>query len=93
MPLTLQLKPEVEARLLARAARQGISVEAMVGNVIEKFIVSPIEVEAEISPQEKALAFVAWARSHTLKAPPLPDEAISRESLYLREDEYNEWPG
>jgi len=87
MPLTLQLKPEVEARLLARAAKQGISVEVMVENVIEKFIVGSLDTGSAISPQEKAAAFVAWARSHTLKAPPLPDEAISRESLYLREDE------
>lgn len=40
-----------------------------------------------LSPQEKAKAFLEWADSHVSDAPPLSDEAISRESIYTREDE------
>jgi hypothetical protein len=34
------------------------------------------------SPEEWARAFREWAESHTDKLPSLPDEAISRESIY-----------
>jgi hypothetical protein len=41
-----------------------------------------------LSPQEKAQAFREWvSRLPVSAAPPLSDEAISRESIYTREDE------
>jgi hypothetical protein len=41
---------------------------------------------ATATPQERAQAFVEWARSHKPRnAPPLSDEAISRESIYSGE--------
>ena len=39
------------------------------------------------TPQERAQAWVEWCRSHAPRsAPPLSDEAISRESIYFGED-------
>ena len=35
MTITLQLKPEIEQRLLAQALAQGVSLEAYVASVIE----------------------------------------------------------
>lgn len=41
-----------------------------------------------LSPQEKAQTFREWvSRLPVSAAPPLSDEAISRESVYTREDE------
>ena len=44
-----------------------------------------VEPERELSPAEKARAFREWAESHHSDAPPLSDEAISRESIYSHE--------
>jgi hypothetical protein len=42
---------------------------------------------ATATPEERAKAFVEWARSHPVhEGPPLSDEAISRESIYFGED-------
>ena len=39
------------------------------------------------TPEERAAAFIAWGKSHAPRnAPPLSDEAISRESIYAGED-------
>lgn len=40
-----------------------------------------------LSPQEKARLWREWAASHSHDTPLLSDEAISRESIYTREDE------
>jgi hypothetical protein len=37
---------------------------------------------ATATPQERANAFLRWASRERPKAPPLSDEALSRESLY-----------
>lgn len=34
------------------------------------------------TPEQRARAFLEWARSFTSDHPPLPDSAISRESMY-----------
>lgn len=48
----------------------------------------PLPFYAIATPQERADAFVEWARSHAPRnAPPLSDEAISRESIYFDERE------
>jgi hypothetical protein len=39
------------------------------------------------TPEERAKAFLQWAESHSIIAPPLSENAISRESIYAdRED-------
>jgi hypothetical protein len=41
---------------------------------------------ATATPEERAQAFIEWGRSHApSNAPPLSDEAISRESIYFGE--------
>ena len=42
--------------------------------------------EQPIAPQEKAARFSQWAKNHAVTAP-LSDAAVSRESIYTREDE------
>ncbi|KYC35570.1 hypothetical protein WA1_07030 [Scytonema hofmannii PCC 7110] len=88
MAIVITLKPEIEAQLIAQAAVQGISVEEFLQMAIEGLLIpSQPSVAIARSPQERALAFVNWAKSHSIQAPPLSDEAISRESIYTREDE------
>jgi hypothetical protein len=79
MTVTLNLKPELEAGLLAQAQASGMSVEEYVLSVVEGvvFATAPIK----LSPEERAKAFEAWSANHRL-SPPLSDEAVSRESMY-----------
>nr|WP_238360552.1 hypothetical protein [Iningainema tapete] len=83
------MKPEIEAQLIAQAASAGISVEEFLQMAISGLLSAsqPSVVPTVLSPQERAQAFVKWAKSHSIQAPPLSDEAISRESIYTREDE------
>ena len=86
MTVTLELKPEVEERIIAEAKTQGLSVEDYIRRVLEG---------KSTTPNPNALPFEEWLQkwnewlsSHDyIKAPPLSDEAISRESIYReRED-------
>lgn len=87
MSVTLELKPEVEARAIKQAEAHGVSVEEFLEAVIEK----NLNGEEGNSFAETATAeewmreFQAWADSHDyITAPPADD---SRESIYReRED-------
>lgn len=79
MTVTLNLRPELEAGLLAQAQARGMSVEEYVLSVVEGAVlaVTPIK----LSSEERARAFEAWSANHGV-SPPLSDEAVSRESMY-----------
>lgn len=88
MNITLKLKPELEARLITQAAKQGISVEELVEKFIELLTATPEQsAQTVLSPHDRAEQFGLWAKRHAITAPPLSDEAISRDSIYTREDE------
>lgn len=89
MAILLELDPEIESRLIAQAAAQGTSVEVLLKTLVEGLLASSSQpTSLTLSPQERAQRFINWARSHSsIKAPPLSDDAISRESIYTREDE------
>lgn len=89
MAILLELEPEIESRLMAQAAAQGTSVEALLKTLVESLVrTSPQPTPLTLSPTERAERFINWAKSHSrIKAPLLTDEAISRESIYTREDE------
>jgi predicted transcriptional regulator len=90
MTLQIQLKPEIEARLIAQAAKQGLSVEAYLESLIEDSLISQEKTTFyQVSNQEEwetiltdLINLPAFA-----VAPPLSDVAISRECIYTREDE------
>jgi hypothetical protein len=88
MSITLELSPDVEARLTAQAEARGISVEELLKSTIDTFLaVSDSSSSVSLSPQDRAEKFVKWAKRHSIKTPPLSDEAISRDSIYHdRED-------
>jgi hypothetical protein len=81
MSLTIHLKPEVEADLAAQAHARGISVAEYVGSLLEKL--APGHVKN--TPEERVAALRQWVKEFPQTAPPLSDQAISRESLYPRD--------
>ena len=78
MTVTLKLKPEIEAGLLAQARASGMTLEEYLVLVVEG-VVSPTK--QALAPEERASAFEAWSASHRA-TPPLSDDAISREAMY-----------
>lgn len=78
MTVTLELKPEIEARIAEQAAAEGVTVEEYIQRVIESIIIAP----APATSKERLQMFEEWLDSHSyIKTPPLSDEAISRESI------------
>lgn len=78
MTVTLKLKPEIEAGLLAQAKASGMTLEEYLVLVVEG-VVSPTK--QALAPEERASAFEAWSANHRA-TPPLSDDAISREAMY-----------
>jgi hypothetical protein len=86
MTVTLELKPEVEERIAAEAKSCGLSVEDYIQAQLESK--STAEDPNSLPVDEWLRRWNEWLSSHDhIKAPPLSDEAISRESIYReRED-------
>ena len=89
MTITLQLKPEIEARLIAQAVLQGVSVEVYLESLIENSLVNQTEItfSETANYEEWEASLKELINSPSFVAPPLSDAAISRESIYTREDE------
>jgi hypothetical protein len=85
MTLTLELKPAIEAQIAEKAVAQGISVEQYISNVIENL--ANETQPPRLSPRERAELWREWIDSHAVGGPPLSDYAVSRESIYTRDDE------
>jgi hypothetical protein len=79
MTVTLDLSPEVEAEIIARAQARGMTVEKYLLAMVEGVAV-PAPRRA-LSAEERAAAFEAWSANHRA-TPPLSDHAVSREAMY-----------
>ena len=88
MTVTLDLKPEVEERIVAEAKARGVSVENYILDVLEKEATNgEANFALTSTPEEWKKAFLEWVRTERPRRPLLSDEAISRESIYReRED-------
>ena len=84
MSVTLNLKPEVEAGMLAQAQAAGMTVEEYLGSLVENAL--PLIKPATLSAEERAAEYEAWSAGHAY-TPPLSDYAISRASMYEGESE------
>lgn len=80
MTVTLNLKPELEAGVLAQAQAASLSVEAYLEKVVEERLGVSMA-KHRLSAHEWTRQFEEWANSFP-EAPPIPDEALSRENLY-----------
>ncbi|MGG6266848.1 hypothetical protein ACQ4M3_21405 [Leptolyngbya sp. AN03gr2] len=89
MAITLQLKPEIEARLISEAAQQGVSPEIYLASWIEKqFSAQTPNTENNLSDAEWEATLLEFVNSPSFQnSPPLSDQAISREAIYTSEDE------
>jgi hypothetical protein len=84
MPIIIEIKPEVQAELTRQAAARGVDVGAYAATLLEDAARNPSESKSLSRGQlDKTLEELAQF-SH--KIPLLPDEAISRESLYRDHD-------
>lgn len=88
MTLTIDLPPALEERLQEESAREGLPAEEYARKVLEERL---LPAGADAAPEEngdRLRAFREWVGGHAgHSAPPLPDEAISREGIYReRED-------
>lgn len=80
--MSLNVNPDIEARLVALAQASGVSLEDFLQHVVEeKSGQANIAPGASLSPAERA---AAWRESvkGLPETKPLSDEAISRESIY-----------
>jgi hypothetical protein len=76
--MSLELNPDIEARLIALAQSSGISVEDFLLHVVEEKALSQ---SRHLSPEQWTAQFEQWADSFPETAP-IPDEALSRDNLY-----------
>lgn len=84
--MTVTLKPDLEEELAARAKAEGLTTEEFVNRELEKWVAAQPRQE-ELTPKERARRWLEWTEKHAVGGPPLSDYAVSRESIYTREDE------
>ncbi len=79
MTITLQLKPEIEQRVLAQAQARGLSPENYLTTVIESQMLLVEPPPATLEEFEAALEAFA---DDSDDMPVLPAEALTREAIY-----------
>jgi hypothetical protein len=85
MTITVEIKPEVQAELEAKAAARGMDVPAYAATVLEEAAHATTGEHKRLTIEQLAKTLEEMAQfSH--KIPSLPDEAFSRESLYRDHD-------
>jgi hypothetical protein len=81
MTVTLNLPPQVEQAYLEVARARGLSLDALVRDVLLER--QPFPATADLAPEQWVDEFRAWVHSHSNDdLPLLSDEAISREFIY-----------
>ena len=87
MTIQIELKPETEAELKARAQQNGLPLIQYVQRILEQHVPGQ-DVDSVMSAQERAKAFQDWAESFpNRRTTPLPDDALSREAFYQADTE------
>ncbi len=85
--MTITLKPNLEEELSTRAQAEGLSIDEFVNRELER-LVACTPSSPKLTPEERLRLWHEFLNSHDyIKAPPLSDYAVSRESIYTREDE------
>ena len=87
MTITLDLPPDLEARFLAESTARGLPV----AEVIKDYLYRQPPIQAPGQPS--AADVLKWLNKAAdiipADVPPLSDHAMSRESIYSREDDWN----
>jgi hypothetical protein len=84
--MTITLRPDLEEELAARALAVGLSTEEFVNRELERLVTDPLP-ESELTPEERVRLWREFVTEYSVGGPPLSDYAVSRESIYTREDE------
>jgi hypothetical protein len=87
MTITLELPPDLEARFLAEANATGVPVSEVVR---AHLCALGARGGKQLTADEIDSAFEDAADLIPDSIPPLSDEAVSRESIYTREDDWNQ---
>ncbi len=88
--IQLQLKPEIEDRLITQGNKQGLSIESYLESLIEDSLNNQEKKSfSQVANEEDwEIALMNLINSPAFAvAPPLSDAAIIRDSIYTREDE------
>lgn len=86
--MTITLRPDLEEELAARAQAKGLSTEEFINRELERLVASTPLPSSKLTSEEWLRLWNEWVNSHDyITAPPLSDYAVSRESIYTREDE------
>ena len=87
MIITLELPPDLEARFIAEANAKGVPV----GEVVKAYLYhAPLERSPkQFTAEEVDRGLEEAADLIPEGIPPLSDEAMSREGIYTREDDWN----
>ena len=81
MTVTIDLSPEREAVLKAQA--RGLTIEQCLLELADQHaLAASVAHLQKMNPGEWARHFDAWVNSHDPNTPVLPDEAMSRDSIY-----------
>jgi len=84
----LNLTPAEEAALAARANAEGVSIESLLHEAVLHLIArGQDEGRAALTADQWETELVEWLDSMP-DVPSLSDEALSRENIYTREDEW-----
>ena len=83
------LTEEEQSALLAQAKAEGVTVESLLRKaVLQVIAAAPQGPSIQLSPEDFEKAFEEMADMIPESAPAISDEALTRESIYTRE---NEW--
>jgi tetrahydromethanopterin S-methyltransferase subunit B len=82
MTLTIDIPPELEDRLQEEAGRRGVAAEELARTFLEERLLFPAGDPLWERLADWEQAFDEFIASQDPHRPPLPDEALSRESFY-----------
>ena len=88
MTISVDLPPDLEARFVAEAKAKGVSV----GEIVKTYLYNtpPMQSSRPLSVDELDKSLDAAADLIPEGIPPLSDYAMRRESIYTREDDWNQ---
>ena len=81
MTIQVDLNPEAEARLVAEARAQGMSVEKVVQRLLQEALASRSTLQRALSVDEFHVMLSALAEGSE-RLPNIPTESFTRESFY-----------
>jgi hypothetical protein len=85
MTIQIQLSPAIESGLAGLARLKGLPLIEYIQSLLESFAMPGTPLPSEMTPEQRADALLEWTKQFPYKRKaPLPDEAISRESIYGR---------